>query len=90
MCLEHVERFSTWKSLVRASIRAMLILLNRFRRDVKASDSDGNGGDVRAQAMTVIIKATQQEVFINEMQHLFKVVQIPRESRLEKWSAGVT
>ncbi|XP_051239353.1 uncharacterized protein LOC127353832 [Dicentrarchus labrax] len=79
---QRFERFSSWKSLVRAISR----LIKRVRSEVKVPDSEGSRGEESAQATVVIIRAMQQEVFFKEIEHLIKRDQISRQSPLVKLS----
>ncbi|XP_075315887.1 uncharacterized protein LOC142375626 [Odontesthes bonariensis] len=79
---QRFERFSSWKSLVRAISR----LIKRVRSKVKVPDSDGSREEESVQATVVIIRSTQQEVFFKEIEHLIKGDPIPRQSPLVRLS----
>lgn len=79
---QRFERFSSWKSLV----RAISTLIKRVRCKVRVPDDEGVTEEESAQATAVIIRATQQEVFSTEWEHLLKGDKIPRQSPLVKLS----
>ncbi len=72
------ERFSTWKSVTRAVSK----LIQRVRASSKTSVTRSNKESESAQAIIVIIKAVQQDVFPKEVQCLSKGDPIPKQSTL--------
>ncbi|XP_072321671.1 uncharacterized protein [Eucyclogobius newberryi] len=73
------ERFSTWKSAVRA-----VSSLIKKAKNMSSPQNDINDRDVSVQATIVILKALQQDCFAKELQCISKKEQLPKQSSLKK------
>lgn len=79
---ERFERFSSWKSLIRAVAR--IIQRAQLATSTRAAESESCKVDEHKRAVIQVIKCVQHDVHREELGSLLKGAQVPKVSSLQK------